>query len=357
EVPSSEMRVAMITDYGDVNDHSLNQVTYEGCVAFAEANNLIFAYYKPTADSTEARVSVMETAINAGYNVIVLPGYMFGGPIVEVAPQHKNVKFIALDVAEDDILSAVPGSSYSMLGDLLSNVYCMVYQEEIAGFLAGYAAVKMGYTHLGFCGGVSFPYVKRYGYGFVQGADIAANELDVEVDLQYAYANQFFGDAYITAAMDDMYLNGAEIVLSCGGGLWSSVASAASKVGGKVIGCDVDQAYTIDGCYGSGITVTSAVKGFYPSVYSALQGVLDGHWADMAGCIANLGLISSTNPDLNYVGIPTGEGTAWNDGFTLEDYKEIIARIINSNIVVSNDCSSAQPTANTITINYIGNIK
>ena len=47
---------------------------------------------------------MVDAAVADGYNVIVMPGYAFGGTIVEVAPQYPNVKFIALDVAKGDLL-------------------------------------------------------------------------------------------------------------------------------------------------------------------------------------------------------------------------------------------------------------
>ncbi|MBP5552954.1 MAG: BMP family ABC transporter substrate-binding protein, partial [Spirochaetales bacterium] len=194
---AAEVAIAMVTDYGDITDQSFNQTTYEACKAFAEANGLKFKYYKPAGDNTADRVAMIEQAIGEGFNVIVMPGYAFAGAIAEAAPHYKDVKFVGLDVSEYDLVVDAGLSD-------LSNVYCIVYQEEIAGYLAGYATVRLGYTHLGYCGGMAVPAVIRYGYGFVQGADAAAKELGDDADIQFAYANQFFGDADITAAMDAM---------------------------------------------------------------------------------------------------------------------------------------------------------
>ena len=101
----------------------------------------------------------------------------------------------------------------------------------------------------------------RFGYGYVQGVDAAAKELGITVDMKYAYGNQFFGDADITAVMDTWYSNGTEIVFACGGGIYTSAAEAAKKVGGKVIGVDTDQAPVIDGAYGEGMTITRSHTG------------------------------------------------------------------------------------------------
>ena len=300
------MKVAMVTDYGDITDQSFNQTTYEACKAFCESNGIDFTYKKPASDADADRESSMEEAIEEGYNVIVMPGYAFATAIFDVAPMYPEVKFVALDVSEYDLTHDSTGAERDFEG---SNVYSAVYQEEYAGYMAGYAAVKMGFTKLGFLGGMAVPAVQRYGHGFVQGADAAASELGLsDVEIKYVYGGQFFGDADITAAMDTWYGAGTEVVFACGGGIYSSAAEAAAKVGGKVIGVDVDQAATIDGAYGEGMTVTSAMKGLGATVNTLLGAIKDGKWDEYAGQIQNLGLVSET-PEENYVQLPAS--TVW----------------------------------------------
>ena len=361
---SADFSVAMITDYGDITDQSFNQTTYEACKSFCEANNIEFQYYKPNGDSTAERVAMVDAAVVDGYNVIVMPGYAFGGTIVEVSGMYPDVKFVALDVAAGDILEAGVGAGYDYNPDNwdvteyynTDNVYCAVYQEELSGYMAGYAAVKLGYKHLGFLGGMAVPAVVRFGYGFVQGANDAANELGIadQVAVEYVYGNQFYGDADITAYMDTWYqTNGVEVVFACGGGIFSSAAEAAAKVGGKVIGVDTDQAPIIDS-YGEGMTVTSAMKGLAPTVNTILSEIVAGNWGSYVGQIQKLGLVSGEDPTVNYVQIPM-ESTQWNDGFTQDDYKALVAKMYSGEITVSDD-TSAMP-AHDITVNEYGNIK
>ena len=362
----SGYKVAMITDYGDITDQSFNQTTYEACQAFCKDNGVEFTYKKPGDNNTEARVAMVDAAVAEGYNVIVMPGYAFGGTIVEAAPKYPEVKFIALDVAKGDLLEAgVPakGETYDYNPDNwkledyvdMSNVYCAVYQEELCGYMAGYAAVKLGYTKLGFLGGMAVPAVVRYGFGFVQGADAAAKEMGINVEMNYAYGNQFYGDADITAKMDTWYAGGTEIVFACGGGIYSSAAEAAAKVNGKVIGVDVDQAAIIDGQYGAGMTVTSAMKGLYPATYDTLKDVIvNGNWDNYKGKIATLGLVGE-DPEANYVQIPMGS-TQWADGFTQENYKELVSKMFKGEITVSNDIA-AMPAVTNVTVDDQGNIK
>ena len=336
--------VAMITDYGDITDQSFNQTTYEACKAFADANGLTFQYYKPASDSDEDRSSSMEKAIDDGYTVLIMPGYAFGKAIQNVVPEYDDITFIALDVSEGDI--------GDLAADVPANLYCAVYQEELCGYMAGYAAVKLGYTKLGYLGGMAVPAVVRYGYGFVQGADAAAAELGLtDVEIKYVYGNQFYGDSDITAYMDTWYAAGTQVVFACGGGIFTSAGEAAAKVGAKVIGVDVDQAGTIDGLYGEGMTVTSAMKGLAATVNAELQAILDGTFE--GGKVDNLGLVSDV-PAENFVQI--APSTQFSDSFTEADYEALVAAMNAGEITVSNDIT-AEPAVSVVTVDYQGNIK
>lgn len=338
------MKVAMITDSGDINDQSFNQTTYEASKAFCETNELAFKYYKPAGDSTEARVASVEQAIQDGHNVIVMPGYLFGETIAEVADANQDVTFVALDVSQGDL-----GANYTIPG----NVATFVYREEISGFMAGYAAVKEGYMKLGFLGGLGVPAVVRFGFGFVQGANAAAVEMKIadQVSVNYVYGGQFYGDAAITGAMDTWYSNGVEVVFACGGGIYTSACEAAAKVGGKVIGVDSDQSYVINKDY-PGMCITSAMKGLAPTVNTILQAIKDGNWKNYYGTVSNMGMVSGTDASLNYVQLPT---ETWSmTKFTKEDYATLVGKIFDGTITIS-DATDKMP-ATTIKVTTQDNI-
>ena len=364
--PANEVayKVAMVTDYGDITDQSFNQTTYEACKEYCDANGVDFKYYKPTDDSTAARVEMIEMAVAEGYNVVVMPGYAFAGAIAQVQDQYADVKFIGLDVSEFDLFDSFynhddQGNQTDLIDPenephVASNVYCAVYQEELCGYMAGYAAVKLGYEKLGFLGGMAVPAVIRYGFGFVQGADAAAAELDKQIEINYVYGGQFFGDADITAKMDTWYQGGTEVVFACGGGIFTSAAEAAAKVdGGKVIGVDVDQAGTIDGGYGEGMTVTSAMKGLAATVNTMLSEIVAGNWDNYGGKIANLGLVSEV-PAENYVQI--APSTQFGEGFQQADYEALVAAMFAGDVVVSSDIA-AMPAVTNSTVDDQGQIK
>ena len=342
---AEEWKVAMITDSGDITDMSFNQTTYEACKAFCEANGIEFKYYKPAGDSTPDRVAMVDNAVEEGFNVIVMPGYLFGATIVEVMEEYSDITFIMLDVGEGDIGTA-----------LTENVFSAVYQEELSGYMAGYAAVKLGYKHLGFLGGMAVPAVIRFGYGFVQGVNAAAVEMNIadQVAVEYVYGNQFYGDADITAYMDNWYQNlGVEAVFACGGGIYTSAAEAAAKVGGKVIGVDTDQSGNINRDYGEGMTITSAMKGLAATVNTMLSEVVAGNFANYGGKIVTMGLVDA-DPTKNYVQIPA-ETTQWSDAYTYENYVELVGKMLNGEVVVSG-AIDALPSV-TVKVNEYGNIK
>ncbi len=358
-----DIKVAMITDSGDITDQSFNQTTYETCKSWSESNGVDFNYYKPEADSDEARNASVDQAVAEGANVVVMPGYMFAATLVAQSDLYPNVKFIGLDVSAGDICEKGVGEGYTYNPDDYNvadyyntdNVYCCTFQEEISGYMAGYAAVKLGYKHLGFLGGMSVPAVKRFGYGFVQGADAAAAELGNtgDVSVEYIYGGQFYGDADITGVMDTWYsTKGVEAVFACGGGIYTSAAEAAAKVGGKVIGVDSDQSGKIDGDYGEGMTITSAMKGLNTAVTTALDAVKAGKWSDYAGKIDNLGVVSAT-PSENYVQLPAT--TQWADGFTEEDYAALVAKIHSGEVKIDNGID-AMPSV-TIKVSEYDSIK
>lgn len=363
DASEQKMKVAMVTDSGDITDQSFNQMTYEACKAWGKENDIEFNYYKPQSDSDEARTASVDQAVADGANVIVLSGYVFAPTVIDESDLYPEVKFLALDVSAGDICEKGIGEGYDYNPDHYNvtdyynedNVYCCTYQEELSGFMAGYAAVMLGYRHLGFLGGMSVPAVNRYGYGYVQGADAAAKELGItdEVQVEYVCGGQFHGDADITAYMDTWYgSKGVEVVFACGGGIYTSAAEAAVKTGGKVIGVDLDQSVTINE-YKDGLTVTSAMKGLQVTIDNVLDAILNDEWDEYVGKIENLGM-ESPDPAENYVQLPE-ETTQWDDTFTKEDYQKLVERMYNGEYEVSSDSTTFPETE--ITATDYGSIK
>lgn len=192
---------------------------------------------------------------------------------------------------------------------------------------------------------MAVPAVIRFGYGFVQGVNKAAVEMNIanEVSVNYVYGGKFNGTPEITAVMDTWYQGGTEVVFACGGGIFTSACEAATKAGvnGKVIGVDTDQSYIINGKYGAGLCITSAMKGLAPTVNTILTDIFAGKWENYAGKINKLGMVSGTDASLNYVQLPTDTWSMTN--FTKADYATLVGKIFDGTITIS-DAIDKMPT-------------
>lgn len=324
--------IAMITDKGDINDKSFNQGTWEGVKAYAEANGKTYQYYKPVEATTNAYIAMIEQAIQAGAKVVVTPGFLFETPIYNVQEQYPDVKFVLID--------GNPHSEDYSTYKTADNTVGILFAEEQVGYLAGYAAVKDGYTKLGFLGGQAVPAVVRYGYGFVQGADAAAQEMGVTIDMKYFYTGGFDATPDAQAMAAGWYTTGTEVIFSCGGSVGNSAMAAAEANNGKVIGVDVDQSPE------SATVISSAMKGLSESVTK----MLDAYYAGTFPGGQNLTLGAADNA----LGLPM-DTSKWNT-FAQADYDALFAKLAAGEIALQKDTDVETPdllTVSAVTVQYV----
>lgn len=307
---SSTYELALVTDIGTIDDKSFNQGAWEGLVKYAKENNITHKYYQPTEKSTEAYVEAIKLAVDGGAKVIVCPGYMFEVAVYQAQTLYPDTKFIILDGYPHE-------SDTNYTADVKSNVYSIFFQEDQAGFLAGYAAVKGGYTKLGFVGGVALPAVVKFGYGYIQGAEYAAKEMGVKsLEIKYHYAGVFIPDPAVQTLAASWYNAGTKVIFAAAGGAGTSVMAAAEAVNAAVIGVDVDQSSQ------SKSVITSATKSLGVGVYDGLKAYYDGKFP--GGKIVYLGA------DKNGVGLPMDSTKI--TGFTQADYDAIYAKLADGSI-------------------------
>lgn len=297
--------VAMITDIGTIDDKSFNQGTWEGIKAYCEANGKTYNYYQPTAQSTEIYLDFIEQAIKAGAKVIVTPGFLFEEPIFVAQDMYPDVTFMLIDGNPHN-------ADYSEFRTE-KNTVGIVYAEEEAGFLAGYAAVKDGYTKLGFMGGMAVPAVVRYGYGFVEGAEAAAKELGKkDLVCNYHYTGGFAATPEAQALAASWYADGIEVIFACGGAVGNSVMAAAEAANGKVIGVDVDQSSQ------SKTVITSSTKGLAASVQQILAAYYGGKFPGGEAIVM----------DATKDGVALPMATSQFKTFTQADYDAVYAKLV-----------------------------
>lgn len=305
--------IAFVTDVGQLKDKSFNQGTFDGVKLYAANNGLSYKYYQP-ANGDQAtdddRYDAMKAACDNGAKVVVCAGFMQEAALKKAATEFPDVPFIFID-------------GYP-IG--LDNVAGIAFAEEQCGYLAGYAVVKEGFTKLGFTGGGggTNPACCRYGYGFVQGADAAAAEMGVNVEMNYSwlYGASFSPSPELQAMASGWYNNGTEVIFCCGGNMFQSVAAAAAENDGYVVGVDVDQSGDSDA------VVTSAMKGLSASVQWACAKVYEGTFSDIGGKGTSL-----TAKD-DAVGLPVD---TWSlENWSVEDYEALFAKIVAGEVAIDN---------------------
>lgn len=281
-----KFEIALVTDVGTIDDRSFNQGSWEGVVKYAEENKVSHKYYRPTEQSDAAYEQAIDLAVQGGAKVIVCPGFLFEVPVFKKAQEHKDVHFVLIDGVPHDTDKPAPEKPFD-------NVIAINYKEEESGFLAGYAAVQEGYRKLGFMGGIAVPAVVRFGYGYLQGIEAAAKDLNLkkdEVHVKYNYTGSFEPKPEIKSQAASWYNDGTEVIFSCGGGIGVSIMSAAENAKKFVIGVDVDQYEQ-----SPSTVITSAMKNLQLSVYEAVKSFYDKKWkgeVQHLGAKENMVLIS-----------------------------------------------------------------
>ena len=324
--------LALVTDLGTIDDKSFNQGAWEGMKKYAEENGISYKYYQPQEGTTDSYVETIGLAVEGGAKLVVCPGFLFEEPVFIVQDQYPDVHFILLDGEPHN-------GDYSEF-KTNDTVMPILFQEDQAGYLAGYAAVKDGMTKLGFMGGMAVPAVIRYGYGFVQGADAAAKELGVNVEVMYNYTGAFAATPEAQAMAASWYQNGTEVVFGCGGAVGNSVMAAAEEAGAKVIGVDVDQSGESD------TVITSAMKMLSNSVYDGVKAFYDGSFPG--------GQTSVFTAENDGVGLPME--TSKFESFTQADYDALFADMKAGKITINNnteDSTTADLTLSNTKVSFV----
>ena len=323
-------QVAFVTDVGQLKDKSFNQGTYDGVKLYAANNGKSYKYYQP-ANGNEAtdddRVAAFTLACDNGAEIVVAAGFLQAAALEVAAKAYPDVHFVFID-------------GWAMG---LENVAAIAFQEHQSGYLAGYAAVMEGYTKLGFTGGGGGTNAacQRFGYGFLQGVEAAAAELNIEAEVKYswAYGAAFSASNELLAMATGWYQTGTEVIFCCGGSMFSSVVAAASAEDCAVIGVDVDQSFE------SPTVITSAMKGLADATQWALNKHFSGEWADISDVGTSLGAAD------NAVGLPTA---TWSlENWSVEDYEAMFAQIVAGELAISDELITVPESTDHVNVIYV----
>ncbi len=332
EGEEEKYEIALVSFMGSTNDNSFGQATWDGIRQYAKEHSISYKLYQPEEATADTYVENIDLAIENGAKIVVCPGYLFETPIFIEQDKYPKVRFVLLD--------GQPHNASYTETRVEKNVLPILFQEEQAGFLAGYAAVKDGYTKLGFMGGMAVPAVIRYGYGFVQGCDFAATELGIDVEVIYHYTGTFFETPQIKTLASSWYQKGTQVIFACGGAIGNTVMSAAENSKAKVIGVDLDQSRE------SETVITSAMKMIKQVVYNILK---DHYTGSFHGGTAQIYSVKNDG-----IGLPMA--TSKFNTFSQKNYDDIFAELKAGRISIYNkteDSTTADLALKSVKVIYM----
>lgn len=213
--------------------------------------------------------AALREAAESGAALVVCRGEVMAQALFNIQNNYPGVHYLLFDGEPHN-------SSYTNY-TTESNVHCVLFQEEQAGFLAGYAAVTDGYTQLGFIGAEEIPGVVRYVTGFLQGAEYAAEQQGLTVDLRTWFAGTYSASDDTTNRMLDWCNNGTTLLFVNGGNLIASAIDAAKETTSgnevRVMASDYDQNDSSD------LILGSAIKCYNSAVQQELYAFFSGNAA------------------------------------------------------------------------------
>lgn len=315
---SGTYEIALVTDVGTIDDKSFNQGSYEGIQDYA-GDEVSYKYYKPADQTLENMSAAIDLTVRGGAKVVVCPGYLFEEAVYAAQTTYPEVSFILLDGEPHD-------ADYNY--ETADNTTAILFEEDQAGYLAGYAAVVEGYTKLGFMGGMALPAVIRFGFGYLQGANQAAVDLGVaNVNVKYTYLNDFTAKPEFQTQAASWYQGGTEVIFAAAGGTGNSVFKAAEANNGLSIGVDVDQSSE------SATIVTSAMKNLRKAVADTLAMYYDGNFPG-----GKTTVFAATND-----GIQLPMETSKFETFTQEQYDAIHAGLKDGSTTIVTGSGEGDP--------------
>ncbi len=250
----AEFKVAMVTDVGGVNDQSFNQSAWEGLQKAKEGLKVDVSYIESKQDADYQ--SNLETLLDAQNDIIWAIGFKMADIVMQVATQNPEQKYGIID--------------FTYGKEVPDNIVCVMFKEQEASFLTGFIAAKMSKTRtIGFVGGMDVPVIHRFKFGFLAGAKYA----DPSIEILSQYAASFSDAAKGKAIANQMYKNGADVVMHAAGGVGDGVIEAAKEKNKMAIGVDRDQ-----NDLAPENVITSSMKKVGSAIYKVTESFTKGEW-------------------------------------------------------------------------------
>jgi len=243
-------KVGLSTDTGGLNDRSFNHLAYVG---LQQARTDLGVQTRVVQSASPADyIPNLSKLAQQGYNLVIGVGFTEIDAVKAVATQFPKTHFAIVDVSNAD-----EGG--------LKNVQGLLFKEQEAGYLAGYAAglaaKQRGGKAVSSVGGQKQPPVDRYIAGFQAGAKAA----DPGIETLNGYSQDFEDQAKCKELALNQIAAGSVVVFQVAGGCGLGALDAANEKNVWGVGVDADQGYL--GPY----VLTSALKRVDTSVYDAIR--------------------------------------------------------------------------------------
>lgn len=301
--PAGGETIALVTGASGT-ESGADAMLWQGVQTFASAYGYTATTQTAEGDSSADVETALRTAAESGAKLVICRGDAAATALYRIQENYPDVHYLLFDdEPHNDDYSAYKTANL---------VHCVLFQEEQAGYLAGYAAVIDGYTSLGFVGAREIPGIVRYGTGFLQGAEAAAEQQGETVNLKFWFADTYDENDAVTQRMADWYNGGVSLIFVSGGTLYKSAAQAAEQTGGKVMAGDTNVTALSDSI------LACAVKCYNAAVQRQLYEFFTaGSWSTQnAGQTERVGI---TNAE-----VALESDTSWRlDSFPLDDYRSL----------------------------------
>ena len=289
-------------------DIGAGAAVWHGVQTFCSNFNYTAQQFTAADTSLDAAKAALNSAAQSGAGLVVCYGSEMAAALYDIQDNYPTVSYL--------MIGDEPHSEDYTNYRTSANVHCVLFREEQAAYLAGYAAVREGNTSMAVLGGEPLPSTVRYATGFVQGAEAAADSMGVQVYIRIWYSS-------MTAT--------PELADSC--------IQAAEKSGREVIATGWD-------CAGqSSSVITSAVNCYSTVVQNELYlfGTQNNWDQDHSGQTETLGT------EVDAVGLATQE---WRlKTFTGEEYRELYQRMAAGTVKVERySDTTAMPQTQNVTV-------
>jgi basic membrane protein A and related proteins len=245
----------LVTDIGGLNDKSFNHLAYVGLLN-AEKHGIKGRVIQSTSEAQY--IPNLESCVKGGAGITIGVGFLMDSAMDTIATSYPSNKFAIVD---DDV---------TFMKHKPKNVAGLLFKEQEAGYLVGYAAglyVKAtGGTAVGSVGGLKIPPVDRY----IAGYQFGAKKADPGIKVFNDYSQSFTVQAKCKEKALNQIAQGSTVEFQVAGACGLGVLDAAKEKKVFGIGVDADQGYL-----GTQV-MTSALKKVDVAVYSAINAAKSG---------------------------------------------------------------------------------